>query len=164
MNVLTHTAEVKLKPEQLSKIHKLKQKHRAQDQKEIFDVIQSMDRKLDVRSCDMPVNDNHCNDEGDNDEDDDVQQERQTCHGRSDLDSFQRPEPDGGGTAISDRHERQEYDKESDVSENELEAGDGGALWDIFRREDVPKLQDYLKKHFREFRHIHCNPIPQVTA
>ncbi|KAG6735723.1 hypothetical protein POTOM_061626 [Populus tomentosa] len=38
----------------------------------------------------------------------------------------------------------------------------GGAVWDIFRRQDVPKLIEFLKRHQKEFRHVSSLPVNTV--
>lgn len=61
------------------------------------------------------------------------------------------------GSRIESGEESLKYDGSSETQY-------GSAVWDIFRRQDVPKLMEYLRKHHKEFRHINNLPVPSVCS
>ncbi|WVZ13098.1 hypothetical protein V8G54_017628 [Vigna mungo] len=159
VNVLTHIAEVKLNSKQLTAIEKLKQKHFEQDKRELcgndHDVETNTDMLNTINALDNQNTVQLMEHEG----------------GLCDQKAVNQFHQSGNNEiAIAREHgllcesEVKEVDKVDTKLENDLLFGGDaseGALWDIFRRQDVSKLQEYLKKHFREFRHVHCCPLKQ---
>ncbi|XP_025984828.1 uncharacterized protein [Glycine max] len=97
-----------------------------------------------------------------------MEQEGGLCDGKE-VDQFHQPSGSNevaiaNEDGISYGSELIEVDKVKINQGDLLFGGDAsdGALWDIFWRQDVPKLQEYLKKNFREFRYVHCCRLKQL--
>ncbi|PIN05090.1 putative transcription factor 5qNCA, contains JmjC domain [Handroanthus impetiginosus] len=142
VNVLTHADTVTLKPEQLLTIKEEQQIHAAQDQRELYG--------NGSEKSSIPVETVRNNEsEISSDDQKNLLKASETCEEGQEKEC-NREECDGTSVCGT-------MSKTSEFPEG------GGALWDIFRRQDVPKLEEYVRKHFKEFRHIYCNQLPQVV-
>ncbi|CAD5173117.1 unnamed protein product [Musa acuminata subsp. malaccensis] len=192
VNVLTHTSEVTLRDYQFPIIEKLKKKHIDQDMREqlytqqtcteLHAVVEDLEEKNVNQSAfcfasgQEIIKDKHATDSIDQNrsqsygitsDDLKVANESHIASEMADIDSrdaandkFAASDSSPKESPVTDREgEEQPASSGNSIEQKQTE---GGALWDIFRREDSLMLQEYLKKHSREFRHVHCLPVEQV--
>ncbi|XP_022938431.1 lysine-specific demethylase JMJ25-like [Cucurbita moschata] len=171
VNVLTHVTNVTLEPKHLHSIKELKEKHLAHDQKEIYGATTDTNTVDKSKSCNDPCSMTENGKElacevghqNNNAVLENASSPKRGDAEEGDLQSLNEPngtDPDES-VKVNLAEETCGDAKISEAMES-WEVPEGGALWDIFRRQDVPLLQQYLNNHFREFRHIHAGPVPQV--
>lgn len=169
VNVLTHSQAVKLKPDQIKKLNRERSNYRDKIKEQELAakaLAAECSTKMDTSGVDQVAA---------------AKSNRQEVSGKkpekrkvknvaedSNTDGFdelvkerykQAQEADDSGEKAMDTAE------DADANEGSCSASTyGGAVWDIYRREDVPKLKEYILKHLAEFRHYNDKPIDIVCV
>ncbi|KAG8076505.1 hypothetical protein GUJ93_ZPchr0006g44030 [Zizania palustris] len=192
VNILTHTAEVPCESYDVNRIETIQNDMRIQDLKEIYGMLDSCskqspsypvelgDNVVDeaLKASCSKENDHSCEDKSNgldinalppDDAGGDVRDEAVPYKSEVHSEVARCPNHNHEANNSDGKHngahgsQKKVRGRRPKKGQNILKHHkSGGALWDIFRREDCGKLNDFLRKHASEFRHTHCNPVKQV--
>lgn len=156
VNVLTHTKEIKITSSQRKNILKQREVYKKEAEKQVKEFLARTNPEAAAKVADAAVDEMASQPVNDSVVD----------HADDTMVDTNGDERDGGADNVMESEEnatvRTDVNGASPVK-LPADASYGGALWDIFRREDVPKIQEYLIKHVAEFRHYGDLPVDSVS-
>lgn len=172
VNVLTHVQEVTYTSAQQATIEELKQQQFFQDEREIFGREHVAEHKVEKQedevggitgALDGTFHRTMSKTEGLGPENGDGNEEDER-NGNIKNQNLVKQHYANEKRSESDEYAANSVVGSLDDSIEGIEHPEGGALWDIFRRQDSPKLEEYIRKYYKEFRHIYCRPLDEVKV
>lgn len=152
MNILTHVTEVRTTPSERRKINEFRRGSEFEDLDKFNELAHTENTGCENKSTDLLQNDETPKDF--------------TYNGNSGP-----PENQIGRKTMDQEPIRSPLTQIRDPDDPHLQSGktstdivEGAAVWDIFRRQDVPMLTEYLQKHQNEFCHYNNSAVDFVST
>ncbi|KAG2685234.1 hypothetical protein I3760_10G115200 [Carya illinoinensis] len=185
VNILAHTTDAHISTEQLTKIRKLLKRHKAQCQRESSLIIADKGMANEVNGRSSLNGEDKEDSGFQNVTEDELHLRKRvarvfsssaTSHERSAMSPKTcnmsygvgyDSETDSDSEATlpcyesvlssdtSDQRKLRDHTQSSNFYRKKVVSESSGAQWDVFRRQDVPKLIEYLERHSSEFSHMY---------
>ncbi|KAJ6411011.1 hypothetical protein OIU84_007711 [Salix udensis] len=172
VNILTHMTEVKVPRWRRKIIKKIQKQHEAEDMNPVCGGIHKVTcksgRKPRKRRRKVEKMDPELTKKDENIESDSSLERLYVQEQKLEEQKKHVPRPVAKMNAKMQKYDMSSADLNESVNKDCIKQNHtsepvyGGAVWDIFRRQDVPKLIEYLKRHQKEFRHFSSLPVNTV--